>query len=276
MMQKLKAVLIIVIAIIFLSSCAHTSPTSQEMATSGHLARIMQKGEFIVGTTGNMPPLNMTAKNGEVIGFEIDMVRMMAAALGAELKVKTMAFYELLPALGLNKVDIVISGMTITPVRNLRFAFVGPYFSSGKAFLAKSETIANVSDAAEINSPSTKIAALKGSTSQNFVKTVMPKAQLFATDNYDQAIQLVLQDKVHALVADYPICIVALFRYPDAGFVSIHTTLTYEPYGIALPANDAHFINWVENFLGILEGSGKLEHLKNKWFGSSDWVHRVW
>ncbi len=276
MMQKLKAVLIIAILVIFLSSCSHMTQTGQEMSTSGHLARIMQKGELVVGTTGNMPPLNMTTKDNEVIGFEIDMVRMMAKALGAELKVKTMSFHELLPAVGLNKVDIVISGMTITPVRNLRFAFVGPYFSSGKAFLAKSETIANVSDATEINSPSTRVAALKGSTSQNFVKAVMPKAQLFATDNYDQAIQLVLQDKVHALVADYPICIVALFRYPDAGFVSIHTTLTYEPYGIAMPPNDPHFINWVENFIAILEGSDKLKQLEKKWFRSSNWVDKVW
>jgi polar amino acid transport system substrate-binding protein len=218
----------------------------------------------------------MTAKDGEIIGFEMDMVRMMAEALGAELKIKTMSFHELLPALELNKVDMVISGMTITPVRNLRFAFVGPYFSSGKAFLAKSKTIANVSDATKINSPSTRVAALKCSTSQDFVKTVMPEAQLFVTDNYDEAIQLVMEDKAHALVADYPICIVALFRYPDAGFVSIQTTLTYEPYGIALPANDSHLINWVGNFLGILEGSGQLEHLKDKWFSSGEWVDRVW
>lgn len=276
MMRKLKTLSIIAIAVIILSSCSHMTQTGQEMSTSGHLARIMQKGEFVVGTTGNMPPLNMTTKDNEVIGFEIDMVRMMAKALGIELTVKTMSFHELLPALELNKVDIVISGMTITPVRNLRFAFVGPYFSAGKAFLAKSETIANVSDATEINSPSTRLTALKGSTSQNFVKTVMPKAQLTATDNYDQAIQLVLQDKVHALVADYPICVVALFRYPDAGFVSIHTMLTYEPYGIAMPPNDPHFINWVENFIEILEGSGKLKQLEKKWFRSSNWVDKVW
>jgi polar amino acid transport system substrate-binding protein len=276
MMHKLKTMAIIAIAVIVLSSCSHMRLTGHEMSTSSHLARFMQKSEFVVGTTGDMPPLNMTTKNGEVVGFEMDIVRMMADAMGKDLKVKTMSFHELLPALELNKVDIVISGMTITPVRNLRFAFVGPYFTSGKAFLAKSETIANVSDATEINSPSTKVTTLKGSTSEAFVKAVMPKAQLFATGNYDQAIQLVLQDKVHALVADYPICIVALFRYPEAGFVSVHTMLTYEPYGIAMPADDPHFLNWVENFIEILKGSGQLKRLKNKWFGSSDWVDRVW
>jgi len=275
-MHKLKIVVMIALAVIILSSCAHLPSEGRDMSTSDHLARIMQKGELVVGTTGNMPPLNMTAKNGEVIGFEIDMAQMMAAALGVQLKVKTMSFYELLPALDLNKVDMVISGMTITPVRNLRVDFVGPYFSSGKAFLAKSKTIANVSDATEIDNPSTKVAALKGSTSEDFVKSVMPRAQLFATNNYDEAIELVLQDKVHALVADYPICVVALLRYPDAGFVSIHTTLTYEPYGIALPLNDAHMLNWVGNFLGIIEGSGQMQHLKDKWFKSSAWLDKVW
>ena len=77
-------------------------------------------------------------------------------------------------------------------------------------------------------------------------------------------------------MADYPICIVALFRYPDAGFVSIHTTLTYEPYGIAMPANDHHFINWVENFIEILKGSGKFKQLEKKWFKSSNWIDKVW
>jgi polar amino acid transport system substrate-binding protein len=276
MKHKIKTVAMIALAVIILTSCAHLSTTEQKMSTSDHIARIMEKGELIVGTTGNMPPLNMTAKGGEVIGFEIDMAQRMAAAMGVQLKVKTMSFYELLPALELNKVDMVISGMTITPVRNLRVDFVGPYFSSGKAFLAKTKTIANVSNATEIDNPSTKVAALKGSTSEIFVKTVMPKARLFPTNNYDEAIELVLQDKVHALVADYPICVVALLRYPDAGFVSIHTTLTYEPYGIALPLNDAHMTNWVGNFLGIMEGSGQMQHLKDKWFKNSAWLDKVW
>jgi hypothetical protein len=41
-----------------------------------------------------------------------------------------------------------------------------------------------------------------------------------------------------------------------------------EPYGIAIPANDSHFIIWVENFIEILEGGGQLQHLENKWFGN--------
>ena len=243
---------------------------------SSHLSEILQRGELIVGTSGNMPPLNMAAKNGEVIGLEMDIVRMMADGMGVTLKIKTVPFHELLPNLESGNLDLVISGMTITPKRNLSFAFAGPYMASGKSFLAKIETLANAKDTAVANSPSTVLTALKGSTSEEFVKMVIPKAQLITTDTYDQAIQLVREDKAHAMVADFPICAVAVFRFPEAGFISVHTPLTYEPYGIALPPGDAHLLNWVENFLQTLEDGETLDFLYERWFGNGDWIPMVW
>jgi polar amino acid transport system substrate-binding protein len=273
---KIKYALIMVLGIILFGSCTQISKPDQGVSSSGHLTAIIQSGELRVGTLGNMPPLNMTTKNGEVIGYEIDMARMMADELDVELKVKTMPFYELLPALEMDAVDMVISGMTITSVRKLRVAFAGPYYMSGKSILTKSKTIASVSNAAELNRASLRVAALRDSTSQEFVESVMPDVKLTTTANYDEAIQLLLDNRVHALVADYPICIVVPFRYPDSDFVSVQKPLTFEPYGIALPLGDAHFINWVDNFLGILKSSGKLEDLEDKWFGNADWFYRVW
>ena len=45
--------------------------------------------------------------------------------------------------------------------------------------------------------------ALKGSTSQAFVEKAMPDATLVAANDYDEAVKMVLEDKVHAMVADY-------------------------------------------------------------------------
>ena len=170
---------------------------------------------------------------------------------------------------------MVLSGMTITGRRNLKVAFVGPYYSSGKAFLTKIETIAAAKEGSEINSPDRTLVALKGSTSQAFVEKAIPQAKLVVTSNYDQAVAMVLKDKADALVADYPICLVSLARYPDEGLLSIMTKLTYEPIGIAMPAGDPLLVNWVENFLKKLRGSGGMEALKNAWFKSSSWLKRL-
>ena len=159
------------------------------------LDRIQNRGELIVGTMGNMPPLNMTSKEGEIFGLEPDLAKMMAGAMGVKVKFVTKPFSELLPALHAGEVDMVLSGMTITPKRNLKVAFVGPYFISGKGLSnERSKTIAMAKKTAEVNSPNTKIVALKDSTSQAFAEAVLDKTTLYTTGTYDEAVDMVLKD----------------------------------------------------------------------------------
>ncbi len=274
-MRKIGLTLVLILSLALLSACAHTSQTAVTGTTAATLDAIVQKGELVVGTAASMPPFNMTTKEGEIIGFEPDLARLIAAGMGIPLKLEPMPFSKLLPALETGKIDMILSNMTMTPRRNLKVAFVGPYFISGKAFLTKEKTIANAKNTVEINSPNTRLVALKGSTSQFFVDKLLSKTQLTTAASYDEAVKMVIDDKVHALVADYPICVVSLLRYPDADLLSLITPLTYEPIGIALPGNDPLLINWLENFISSLEGSGKIEILEERWFENADWVKKL-
>jgi polar amino acid transport system substrate-binding protein len=237
--------------------------------------RIQQKGELVVGTAGSMPPFNMTTKDGKLIGFEPDLAQYMASAINVKLRLETMPFAELLPALEAGKVDMVMSSMTMLTERNLKVAFVGPYFVSGKSFLTKTRTFLSVDDPSEVDSPTTTLVALEGSTSQLFVEELIPKAALIRAKDYEEAVQMVLQGKAQALVADYPICVISVFRYPDAELATLLTPLTYEPIGIALPANDPLLVNLVENFLEAFEGSGELEELRERWFENGSWLRKL-
>lgn len=274
-MKFAKVILVSVMALIFFAGCAQMQQGSGSTSASQVLDRIQQRGELVVGTMGNMPPLNMTSKDGEIFGLEPDLARMMAAAMDVKVKFVTKPFNELLPALQTGEVDMVLSGMTITPERNRKVAFVGPYFISGKAFLTKVNTIAYADEARDANNPDTKIVTLKGSTSQAFAEAFLDKTTLFTTGNYDEAVDMVLQDKAHAMIADYPICVVSVFRYPEAGLLSVVTQLTYEPIGVAIPANDPLLMNWTRNTLNNIEGSGILDELKLKWFAEGKWLNKL-
>jgi polar amino acid transport system substrate-binding protein len=274
-MKFTKILLVPILALVVLTGCAQMQQGSSGTSASPVIDRIQQRGELIVGTMGNMPPLNMTSKEGEIFGLEPDLAAMLAGAMNVKVKFVTKPFDQLLPALQNGEVDMVMSGMTITPGRNLKVAFVGPYFISGKAFLTKVKTIAYADEARDVNNPNTKIVALRGSTSQAFAEEFLDKTTLFTTGTYDEAVDMVLQDKVHAMIADYPICVVSVFRYPDAGLLSVVTQLTYEPIGIAMPANDPLLVNWTQNTLNSLEGSGQLDELKLKWFAEGDWLNKL-
>ncbi len=274
-MKFFKVAFVLFLAIALFTGCAEMQMGASSTSSSPVLDRIQKRGELIVGTMGGMPPLNMTSKDGEIFGLEADLAEMIAGAMGVKVRFVTRPFSELLPALQTGEVDMVLSGMTITPKRNLKVAFVGPYFISGKAFLTKVKTIANAKEAEDVNTPDTKLVALRDSTSQAFAEAALDKTTLVTTGTYDEAVDMVLQDKVHALIADYPICVVSVFRYPEAGLLSVITPLTYEPIGIAIPANDPLLMNWTTNTLNSIEASGQLDELKLKWFAEGAWLDKL-
>ena len=271
----IKWMIVFVSLLLFLSGCAQTNSNTANASASPVIDRILKQGELVVGMAGNMPPLNMTSKEGELIGYEVDLARAMAKAMGVRAKLAVIPFAELLPALQSGKIDLILSNMTITPGRNLKVAFVGPYFTSGKAFMTKVKTIAMADEPGDIDAKNTKLVALKGSTSQAFVEEAIPEATLVTANDYDEAVKMVLEDKVHAMVADYPICVVSVFRYPNQGLLSVVTALTYEPIGVGVPAGDPLLVNWVENFMGIAAETGLLQELKEKWILRADWLHRL-
>ncbi len=270
-MKPIKLItLLIIVSFIFGACNGLNSQTA--VSNSPVLERIAARGELIVGTAGSMPPLNMTTVSGKIIGIEPDIATFIAGSMGVDLTLKPMPFHKLLPALEAGEIDMVMSNMTITGKRNLKFAFVGPYFLSGKSILTKDIAIASIKEGDELNNSETTLAALKGSTSQQVVEGLLPKAKFVPTETYDEAVKLVLDGKVNALVADYPICLISTFRYPEAELSTMLKPFTFEPIGIAIPANDPLLVNWLQNFLVSFKGSGELERITKYWLDNGAWL----
>jgi ABC-type amino acid transport substrate-binding protein len=210
-----------------------------------------------------------------MMGLEVDLARAIATLMSAQLEIVQKPFGELLGALQKGEVDLVMSGMTITAERNLKVAFVGPYFLSGKSILTRSSTLAQAKETGDLDQPGLKLAALEGSTSQGFVEALMPKATLVATKNYDDAVKLVLADEVQALVADREIVALTAFRHPEEDLVTLKQPLTIEPIGVAVPPGDGLLLNFLENTLGALEASDLLGALRSRWLQQGDWVQQL-
>ncbi len=236
--------------------------------------RILKKGELVVGTTGEQPPLNATSKKGEIIGMDADIALVIAKGLDVRLTFKTMPFNDLLPAVAAGKIDMIISSMTITPQRNRKLAFVGPYYMSGKGLLTKSKNLARMQKPGALNDSSFSVAVLKDSTSQKFAEQTAAKAKIVQTKSYDAAIGMLLVDKVDAIIADFPFCAFTAYRYKDKGLVAGESPISWEPLGIVV-AEDALMINWLDNFIDMLKGTGLLKQIHARWFKDGSWIQNV-
>lgn len=264
-----------VLATVAFAVATLTAPTTALAEASPVLSRIVKSGKLRVGMSGNQPPLNFKSKDGTMMGMEVDLARSVATLMGVELEIVQKPFGELLGALEKGKVDLVMSGMTITPERNMKVAFVGPYYLSGKSILTRSSTLAQADESRDLNQADLRLVALAGSTSQVFVELLLPKATLTTTENYDDAVKLVLADEVQAMVADQEIVKLTAFRYPEEKLATLKRPLTIEPIGIAVPAGDALLLNFLENTLGALEASEALDALRARWLEEGDWVWKL-
>ena len=245
---------------------------SAAAADSPVLDQVVNKRVLRVGMSGSQPPFNVKSRSGALIGIEVDLATAIAAGLRVDLEIVQKPFGELLGELEAGRVDMIMSGMAVTPERSQKVSFVGPYLMSGKSILTKSSTLAAAGDTGEINSADITLAALSNSTSETFAKRALPEAKLVTVDDYDEAVKLLREDKVDAVVADMPICRLTIMRFPEAGFATLKEPFTYEPIGIAVPANDPQFLNLVDNFVDAMEATGALDAIRRNWLNNNAWI----
>jgi ABC-type amino acid transport substrate-binding protein len=236
------------------------------------LQRVVDFKVLKVGMSANQPPMTMVNREGGVMGFDVDLARALAAAMKVKLEIKAMPFGELMTALEEDKIDMVMSGMSITPQRTELVSFVGPYMMSGKSILTKNSVLGKISSSEEFNRKELKLLALSNSTSVSFIEDVAPDAQLIEINSYDEGVAMLIEGKADAMVADMPMCVLSVMRYPEAGLTTLDRPLTVEPIGIALSKDDRQFFNLVDNYLRAYEKTGVLTKLRKKWFEDSSWV----
>ncbi|MFT4825162.1 MAG: polar amino acid transport system substrate-binding protein [Halioglobus sp.] len=236
------------------------------------LQRVVDFQVLKVGMSLNQPPFNAISKSGQAMGFDVDLARALAAAMQVKLDIKAMPFGELIAALEDEKIDMIISGMEITPERTENVSFVGPYMMSGKSILTKNSVLAKIRSSEDFDRKELKLVALQGSTSATFVTRVAPSATLVEVSDYDIAVAMILEDKADAMVADLPICALSVMRYPEAGMTTLSEPLTIAPVGIAISKDDPQFLNLVENYLDAYGKVGLLTKMRKKWFEDKAWI----
>jgi polar amino acid transport system substrate-binding protein len=258
---------------IFLGSLLAISLAFASASFAGEtLQRVIDFKVLKVGMSGNQPPFTAVSKSGSPMGFDVQLAQALASAMKVKLELKAMPFGDLMGALQANEIDMIISGMEITPERSEIASFVGPYMMSGKSILTKNSVLAKVKGSDEFNRKDLKLVALKGSTSASFVSTVAPDAQLIEVADYDLGVAMILEGKADAMVADMPICVLTVLRYPEAGLTTLKEPLTIAPVGIAVNKNDPQFYNLVDNYLEAYAKVGLLGKMRKKWFEDKGWI----
>ncbi len=245
------------------------------LAKKSTIEQILKRGELRVGFEAGYMPFEMTDKKGNFVGFDIDMAKEMAKAMGVKFVPVNTAWDGIIPSLITGKFDIIMSGMTVTQERNLKVNFADPYIIVGQSILVAKKHEGKVKSYKDLNSPEYTVTSKLGTTGEKAVKRYIPKCNYKSFETETEAVLEVINGKADAYVYDQPNCVVVMAQQGAGKLVFLDKPFTYEPLAWAIRKGDPDFLNWLNNFLRQVKNDGRYERMYNKWIKTTDWYKNV-
>jgi polar amino acid transport system substrate-binding protein len=258
-----------------LSACA--SPSSQTTQTDPfpNIKRIQQAKVLKVGTGAGYYPFEMIDKQGNTVGFDMDIAQAMAKSLGVTLQVVDFKDFDaILPALGAGQIDMIIAGMTITAERAQVVNFSQPYFHSGQSVLVNNKHKDTVKTITDLDKAGMTIVTEQGTTGDLAAQKLFKTATVRPMKGGNEATLDVCNGSSDAFVYDQSFIAVQAMQYTKCVY-PILEPFTKEPYGVAVRGGQNDLLQWVNTFLDSYLESDGYKDSYNKWFTDSAWLKEV-
>ena len=256
-------------ALLFLVALALSMPG---FVAADTLDDIQKRGVLRVGMEPGYMPFEMTNKRGDIVGFDVDMAKRMAKAMGVKLELISTAWDGIIPALITRKFDIIMSGMTLTQERNMKISFASPYIVIGQSILIDKKLAGEIKSYKDLNNKKYEVASKLGTTGEQATKRMIPKATYISFETEQEGVMDLLNGKIDAFVYDLPFNAIAFAEKGQKKLVLLDDPFTYEPLAWAVNKGNADFINWMDNFLVQAKNDGTYDKIYKKWFLSDAWL----
>lgn len=216
-----------------------------------------EKTTIIMGTNAAFPPFEQV-EGTEIVGFDVDVAKVIAEKLELELVIEDMEFNSLINAVNSGKIDFIAAGMTINAERSAQVDFSTPYFKSKQVIIVSEGS--DIKDAEDLEGK--KIGVQLGTT-----------GDLFATDEgldpvqFDKGAMAVMElanGKIDAVILDEEPA--KLIAANQTGVVIVEAPFIDEQYGIAVKKGNKDLLEKINAILAQMQADGTYDAIYNKYF----------
>jgi polar amino acid transport system substrate-binding protein len=220
--------------------------------------------KVVVGTNAEYPPFESVADDGELVGFDIDLMNAIAADAGFEVEYVNTRWDGIFVALSEGEFDAVISAATITDEREEIIDFSDPYFNAGQLIAVGADLAESVSGPDDL--VGLRVGVQLGTTGDEFA-TALEGIEVVRFDEITLAFQALGAAEVDAVIADGPTVVDILANNPDINGVIVGEPLTEEFYGIAVNPEKPEVLDAINLSLANVIASGEYAEIYMEWFG---------
>src|SRR5258708_1079132 len=235
---------------------------------------IRKRGEMVVGMEVDNQPYEYF-KDGEIIGYDVDLAKKLADKLGIKVKFVDTEWSGIIPSLLAKKFDLIFSGMTITGERAQKVNFSMPYAEATNVILVRAddnsiktaEDIAGKRVGAQLSSAGDKVAKDYEEKLKKMGKPGYTDYKLY--DHVPEAYVDLSNKRIDAVVNSLSLLIV-LVDEQKGKYKLVSGIQDIKPYfGVALRKDDTDFLKIINEQFAAMKASGELAALQATWFGGT-------
>lgn len=228
----------------------------------------LEAKEIKVATNPTFPPFEfINSQTHEYVGYEMDLIRAVGKHLGYDVKIVSINFDGIIPALLTGTVDVAATGMNITPERAKKVIFSQPIYHSGLTMLVSTKHADEVKTPEDLKGK--PVAVQLGTTAATKAKELGAVPVNF--QNASEVILDLTNGNTVAAINDKPVTQYILKQRPDLLEHMIHVEdvlLTADDVGMATSKQNAELMKEINATLDLFKKNGVMDELFMKWFGT--------
>lgn len=214
------------------------------------------------GINADFPPFEYY-ENGQVVGFDIDLINEIGNKLNKKIELEEMEFNTLLTALSSGKVDLIISGLDITDERKQQVDFTQGYYANELSLIVLNDS--NIKDINDLKDK--KVGTELGTSGDNYVNELKDVKNIQFNDSSSTIMNL-KSNKVDAVIIDKPVA-EKILKNVNGCKILENVNIKTSEMGIAVNKNNKELLNDLNKALTELKNNGKLKELNVKYFSNN-------
>ncbi len=217
-----------------------------------------------VGLSTRYPPIAFQ-KDGELAGLEVDLARGVSTEIGKPITFEVMEFDELIPALEAGKIDVIMSGMSVTQKRSQRVAFVEPYMRVGQMALIRAGDFSRFVDKGALNVSDAKVGFVQGTTGARYVAAALPSASKVAVGTSEEGVKALRTKSVDVFIHDAPTVWRVSLDPKETELLALYEPLTEEYLAWAVRKDDTNLKGALDAVVKRWKDNRNMDSTVNRW-----------
>ncbi len=241
--------------------------TYTEIPINGKVAKILDRGTILFGTTGDYRPLSFCEPDGTYWGFGIEVAKEIAKRIGVGVEFKKTSW----PTLTADVLtepqifDLAIGGITITDTRRETMLMSDGYLDNGKTILCRASEADRYKSLADIDKPEVTVMVNPGGLNEKFANENLTHANIVVYQKNEEIPTLVAEGAADVMITEITEAPYYVQTDPRLAAPLLNAPFTHGEIGVLMQKGQEDLLQMVNNVICQMKSDGSLRKLQEKY-----------